>query len=128
MSFGVGSNGGAVFAYRCICRKPGISSRPMRKSYVESLNARFREDCLNEHVFDCLAEARQVMAAWHDDYNQVLFLGSICRIPPVVCAVHYRQEKAATLQINPFHNRADQRLLSRLRIWLAGADQNASRY
>jgi putative transposase len=28
-----------------------------------------RDECLNEHVFLSLAEARATIAAWRDDYN-----------------------------------------------------------
>ncbi|UJB34277.1 integrase core domain-containing protein [Chromobacterium alkanivorans] len=38
------------------------------------------------------AEARQIIAAWRDDYNQVRPHGSIGRIPPAVFAVRYRQQ------------------------------------
>lgn len=68
----------------------------MQNGYVESFNARFRDECLNEHVFDTLAKARQIIATWRGDYNQVRPHGSIGPIPPVVFAAHYRQQRAAT--------------------------------
>ncbi|MDC7698419.1 integrase core domain-containing protein, partial [Vogesella indigofera] len=64
---------------------------------VESFNARFRDECLNEHVFDTLAEARQIIAAWRDDYNQVRSHGAIGRIPPAVFAARYRQQPTTEL-------------------------------
>lgn len=79
---------------RHILIQPG---RPMQNGYVESFNARFRDECLNEHVFDTLAEARQIIAAWRDDYNQVRPHGSIGRIPPAVFAARYRQQRATEL-------------------------------
>lgn len=79
---------------RHILIQPG---RPMQYGYVESFNARFRDECLNEHVFDTLAEARQIIAAWRDDYNQVRPHGLIGRIPPAVFAARYRQQRAAEL-------------------------------
>jgi len=44
--------------------------RPMENGYVESFNGRFRDECLNENWFCSLAEARAIIAAWRQDYNQ----------------------------------------------------------
>ncbi|WP_240902659.1 transposase [Aquitalea denitrificans] len=41
-----------------------------------------------------MAEARQIIAAWRDDYNQVRPHGSIGQIPPVVFAARSRQQRA----------------------------------
>ena len=40
----------------------------MHKAFVESLNGRLRDECLNEHVFLSLAEACTTIEAWRDDY------------------------------------------------------------
>ena len=44
--------------------------KPMQNAFIESFNSRLRDECLNEHVFLSLAEARATIAAWRDDYNQ----------------------------------------------------------
>jgi putative transposase len=44
--------------------------RPMENSYVESFNARFRDECLNENWFTDLADAREKIAEWKQDYNE----------------------------------------------------------
>lgn len=44
--------------------------RPMQNGHVESFNGRFREECLNTHWFENLADARQKIAAWRQEYNQ----------------------------------------------------------
>lgn len=44
--------------------------RPTQNAYIESFNGRFRDECLNEHWFTSLAEARILIAAWRRDYNQ----------------------------------------------------------
>jgi putative transposase len=36
---------------------------------VESFNGRLRDECLNEHVFGTLSEARRIIDAWRIDYN-----------------------------------------------------------
>jgi putative transposase len=43
--------------------------KPMQNAFIESFNSRLRDECLNEHVFLSLAEARATVAAWCDDYN-----------------------------------------------------------
>lgn len=44
--------------------------KPMQNGYVESFNGKFRDECLNEHWFSTLAEARVIVAAWRRDYNE----------------------------------------------------------
>ena len=43
--------------------------KPIQNAFVESLNGRFRDECLNEHVFHGLPMARRVIEAWRRDYN-----------------------------------------------------------
>jgi putative transposase len=44
--------------------------KPIENAYIESFNARFRDECLNEHWFTSLADARQKIEEWRKDYNQ----------------------------------------------------------
>ncbi len=48
--------------------RPG---RPVENGYIESFNGRLRDECLNVHVFLPLADVREKLAAWRQDYNQV---------------------------------------------------------
>jgi putative transposase len=41
----------------------------MQNGRVESFNGRFRDGCLNEHLFANLNGARQIIAEWRIDYN-----------------------------------------------------------
>jgi putative transposase len=43
--------------------------KPVQNAFVESLNGRFRDECLNEHVFHGLPMARRIIEAWRLDYN-----------------------------------------------------------
>jgi putative transposase len=45
--------------------------KPMQNGFVESFNGKLRDECLNEHLFDSLAQARRVIEAWRIDYNEV---------------------------------------------------------
>ena len=46
---------------RHILIEPG---RPMQNGYIESFNGRFRDECLNEHWFETLHQARTEIATW----------------------------------------------------------------
>jgi putative transposase len=43
--------------------------KPMQNGFVESFNGRLRDECLNEHVFTNLGEARRIIEEWRIDYN-----------------------------------------------------------
>jgi len=43
--------------------------KPVQNAFVESFNSKLRDECLNEHVFLTLAEARETIEAWRHDYN-----------------------------------------------------------
>lgn len=48
--------------------RPG---KPVDNCFVESFNGKFRDECLNEHWFTGLAEARARIETWRIDYNMV---------------------------------------------------------
>ncbi len=41
----------------------------MQNRFVEPFNGRMRDECLNEHLFDGLRHARNLVAAWRTDFN-----------------------------------------------------------
>ncbi len=43
--------------------------KPVQNAFVESFNGKFRDECLNEHWFTGLGDARQTIEAWRIDYN-----------------------------------------------------------
>jgi putative transposase len=45
--------------------------KPQQNGFVESFNGRLRDECLNETLFHSLSHARDVLAEWQFDYNQV---------------------------------------------------------
>ena len=73
---------------RHILIQPG---RPMQNGYIESFNGKFRDECLNEHWFKTLIQARSAIADWRQDYNEVRPHSSIGRIPPAHFAALHRQ-------------------------------------
>jgi putative transposase len=48
------------------CIAPG---KPMQNGFVESFNGRLRDECLNQHLFANLNEARQIIEEWRIDYT-----------------------------------------------------------
>jgi len=45
--------------------------KPIQNAFIESFNGKMRDECLNEHWFLSLGEARQTIEAWRRDYNEV---------------------------------------------------------
>ena len=46
--------------------RPG---KPTDNPFVEAFNSRFRDECLDQHRFASLEEARQTIEAWRIKYN-----------------------------------------------------------
>jgi putative transposase len=44
--------------------------KPIENAYIESFNARLREECLNEHLFLSLDDARAKIERWRVTYNR----------------------------------------------------------
>ena len=65
--------------------------KPMQNGYIESFNGKFRDECLNEHWFTALQQARDIIADWRRDYNEVRPHSSCGRIPPAKFAASFRQ-------------------------------------
>lgn len=82
---------------RHILIQPG---RPMQNGYIESFNGKFRDECLNEHWFGSLPQARSAIAIWRQDYNEIRPHSSCQRMPPVRFAVLQRQRSADTSEHN----------------------------
>ncbi|WP_372165123.1 integrase core domain-containing protein [Xanthomonas euvesicatoria] len=73
---------------------PDRARCPTQNAYIESFNSKFRDECLNEHWFTSLAQARDVIADWRRHYNQIRPHSSCGRIPPAQFAANYRTQKA----------------------------------
>jgi putative transposase len=43
--------------------------KPIQNAHCESFHGRVRDECLNEHWFLGLGDARQIVEAWRQDYN-----------------------------------------------------------
>ncbi len=45
--------------------------KPQQNGLIESFIGSLRDECLDEEIFDSLADARQKLALWRYDYNNV---------------------------------------------------------
>ena len=60
--------------------------KPTQNAFAESFNGRLRDECLNEHWFESLADARRKIGAWRIDYNTVRPHSRLGNIPPAAYA------------------------------------------
>ena len=81
--------------------------KPVQNAFIESFNGKMRDECLNEHWFGTLVEARQTIEAWRRDYNEVrphsslgnrtpiefTACGATLRSPTAPCELHRREEQ-----------------------------------
>jgi len=70
----------------------------MQNGYIESFNGKFRDECLNEHWFQTLHQARNALAIWRQDYNEVRPHSSCDRMPPAQFAALHRRQAADAAQ------------------------------
>ena len=60
--------------------------KPTQNAFIESLNGKFRNECLNQHWFRSLDEARREINKWRDHYNHVRPHSSLNYLTPVAYA------------------------------------------
>jgi hypothetical protein len=60
--------------------------KPTDNAFVESFNGTLREECLNAHWFASLADAKQTIEAWRQDYNHCRPHSSLGDLAPLVFA------------------------------------------
>ena len=60
--------------------------KPTQNAFVESLNGKFRNECLNRHWFRTLEEAKVEIDLWRHHYNHVRPHSSLDYLPPVAFA------------------------------------------
>ena len=66
--------------------------KPQQNGFVESLNGRFRDECLNEHLFRSLPHARRIVDEWRADYNDCRPHTSLGGLTPNEFAARSRQD------------------------------------
>ncbi len=69
----------------------------LQNAYVESFNGRLRDECLNEHWFPTLLDARTEIERWRREYNEHRPKKTIGGMTPVA----YAQQLANSDIITP---------------------------
>ncbi len=64
--------------------------KPMQNGYIESFNGKLRDECLNENMFETLAEARILVERWRRDYNEQRPHSSLGGLTPEAYAKNQR--------------------------------------
>jgi len=57
--------------------------KPNENAFIESFNGKFRDECLNENLFETLDDARRIITAWGLDYNDVRPHSSLNDLTPM---------------------------------------------
>ena len=73
--------------------------KPTQNAFVESFNGRFRDECLNEHLFSSLSEARDLIEAWRIDYNTERPHTALGGLAPCVYAEPTRHPRPGSLEL-----------------------------
>ena len=74
--------------------------KPTENGYIESFNGRLRDECLNVNQFLSLADAKEKIEAWRQDYNHHRPHGSLGHVTPVEFVARY--DKLATSEATIF--------------------------
>jgi putative transposase len=74
--------------------------KPNQNAFIESFNGTFRDDCLNQHWFNSLEEARLLINHWRNEYNNLRPHSSVGRIPPNSFALTFTQNPTHNLSLN----------------------------
>jgi len=73
--------------------------KPVQNAFIESFNGKFRDECLNEHWFLSLEDARQKIAAWRRDYNEIRPHSSLGNLQPSEFAAKHREKLKQKVRI-----------------------------
>ena len=73
-----------------------VPGKPKQNAFVESFDGSFRDELLNETLFSSLAQIREKITAWKDDYNQHRAHSSLGNLTPQEFALKSRLETKAT--------------------------------
>lgn len=63
--------------------------KPIQNAYIESFNSRIRDECLNEHIFFTVEDARVKIAEWIEHYHSVRPHSSLGMQTPNEFAANY---------------------------------------
>jgi putative transposase len=65
--------------------------KPTQNAFAESFNGKFRDECLNQHWFLSMKEARGIFEDWRLDYNDVRPHSSLGDLTPTEYVANWRE-------------------------------------
>ena len=94
-----------AWAYQRLVQLSFIRPRkPNENAYIESFNGKFRDECLNEHWFLTMAQARRIIEAWRIEYNTEQPHSSLGDLTPEEFAANNLLETEKTLSLTTDSN------------------------
>jgi putative transposase len=69
--------------------------KPVENAFIESFNGKFRDECLDQHWFLDLADARRLIEAYRQDYNEVRPHSSLGNATPAEFAEKQRSSSSS---------------------------------
>lgn len=66
--------------------------RPVQNAFIESFNGKLRDECLNQHWFVSLEEARRIIKLWRMDYNTTRPHSSLGYMTPEAFRLSFEQK------------------------------------
>ena len=66
--------------------------RPVQNAFIESFNGKLRDECLNQHWFVSLEEARRIIKSWRMDYNTTRPHSSLGYMTPDAFRLSFEQK------------------------------------
>ncbi len=72
--------------------RPG---KPTDNAFIESFNGKFRDECLNQHWFLSLHDAKEKIEEWRKEYNTIRPHSSLGYISPSQFSKEVKQSKTA---------------------------------
>ena len=73
--------------------------KPVQNAFIESLDGKFRNECLNEHWFLTLQEAQLVIEAWRREYNEERPHSSIGDVTPMEFINHHHNQSQTAQEL-----------------------------
>jgi transposase InsO family protein len=80
----------------CVLNLAGFrKQRLVRIGLTAPFNGKLRDECLNETLFSSLAEARETLDAWQEDYNRHRPHSALGNLTPIEFAEKMMMDKLA---------------------------------
>ena len=73
--------------------------KPTENTFIEFINGRLRDECLNVNEFDSIEDAKQKIEVWRQDYNHVWPHSSLGHLTPNKIAMRGLETASETAKL-----------------------------